>query len=299
LLTRRRCLLHLCCRLVLKGPDFGTDTGAMATPTSRLTNSSTRQPDAGEPLSGRVKGIGQILVVDDERPLLRSLARILEADSQHVTLADDPERLDAVLDDPALDVILVDLVMGRTSGLDVLERVKRERPEVEVIVMTGHASIESAVGCMRSGAFDYLQKPFDDVHRVRTTVRKAVERRCLLRRNRELEEELRGRDAVSGLIGSSPPIRAVLRAILSLRHNESSVVIRGESGTGKELAARALHATSPRSDGPFVTVDCGAIPAATRRARSPMPLAPRACFARPTAGHSSWTRWGSCRPASR
>jgi two-component system response regulator HydG len=235
----------------------------MGTSTSRhmgLMGVPTPTSDGNGAVPGHAKGAGQILVVDDERPLLRSLQRILEADSQQVTVADDPERLDELLDDPALDVVLVDLVMGRTSGLDVLERVKRERPEVEVVVMTGHASIESAVGCMRSGAFDYLQKPFDDVHRVRTTVRKAVERRCLLRRNRELEEELRGRDAVSGLIGSSPAIRAVLRSILSLRHNESSVVIRGESGTGKELAARALHATSPRAEGPFVTVDCGAIP---------------------------------------
>ena len=206
------------------------------------------------------RGAGLVLVVDDEPLLLRSLRRILESDGQRVVLVGDPAALEGPLEDPALDVVLLDLVMGSTSGLDVLDRLKRERPEVEVIVMTGHASIPSAVGCMRRGAFDYLEKPFDDIHRVRNTVRKAVERRCLLRRNRELEDELRARDALSGLLGSSLPMRSVSRLIRSLRHNESSVVIVGESGTGKELAARALHATSPRAEGPFVPVDCGALP---------------------------------------
>ena len=203
---------------------------------------------------------GLILIVDDEPLLLRSLRRILESDAQHCAVAENPERLDGHLENPALDVVLLDLVMGRTSGLDVLERVKRERPEVEVIMMTGHASIQSAVGCMRRGAFDYLEKPFEDIHRVRMIVRNAIERRRLLRRNRELEEALRGRDAMASLIGTSEAMRSVVRAIVSLRHSESSVVIVGESGTGKELAARALHASSPRAAGPFVPVDCGALP---------------------------------------
>jgi two-component system response regulator HydG len=231
-------------------------TTQMAMPTSANSAARVRRGRRTAP----DQGSGLILVVDDEPLMLRSLRRILEADSQRVVVADDPDRLDACLADPDLDVVLVDLVMGRTSGLDVLDRVKRERPEVEVIVMTGHGSIESAVGCMRSGAFDYLQKPFDDIHRVRTTVGKAVERRALLRRNRELEDELRGRDAIGEFVGTSAAMRSLLRSIQSLRHNESSVVISGESGTGKELAARALHATSPRAEGPFVPVDCGALP---------------------------------------
>ena len=249
------------CRPLLKRPEFGTDNEAVvALSKSTQIDAPTRPRTRGGGTPVRAKGSGLILVVDDEPLMLRSLRRILEADAQRVVVADDPDGLDEHLADPGLDAVLVDLVMGRTSGLDVLNRVKRERPEVEVIVMTGHASIESAVGCMRSGAFDYLQKPFDDIHRVRTTVRKAVERRCLLRRNRELEEELRGRDAVAAFVGTSPAMRSLVRSIQSLRHNESSVVITGESGTGKELAARALHATSPRAGGPFVPVDCGALP---------------------------------------
>jgi two-component system response regulator HydG len=117
---------------------------------------------------------GLVLLIDDEELLLRALARILRGDGHRVELASGPEQAERFLQDPELDVVLVDLVMGRANGLDVLERVKCLRPEVEVVVMTGHASIESAVGCMRRGAFDYLAKPFDDVHRVRTTVRKAL-----------------------------------------------------------------------------------------------------------------------------
>jgi DNA-binding NtrC family response regulator len=249
-------------RTSLKRPDSGTDTAGMALRREGQALEQNGTSGAGGIVSPGANDRGLVLVVDDEPLMLRSVRRILEADAQRVVLAQEVEHLDVRLSDPSLDVVLLDLVMGATSGLEVLERLKRERPEVEVIVMTGHASIESAVGCMRRGAFDYLEKPFEDVHRVRTTVRKAVERRRLVRRNRELEAELLGREPFSGLLGSSTAMRSLVRSIRSLRHNESSVVISGESGTGKELAARALHATSPRAAGPFVPVDCGALPEA-------------------------------------
>jgi two-component system response regulator GlrR len=159
---------------------------------------------------------GLVLLVDDEPLLLRSLRRILESDGHRTVLAETAQAALPLLVEPELDVVLVDLFLGHSSGMELLERVKRERPELEVIVMTGHATIESAVGCIRRGAFDYLAKPFDDIYRVRT--------------------------------------------IESLRHNESSVLLQGESGTGKELVARAIHAASPRAEGPFVPVDCGALP---------------------------------------
>jgi DNA-binding NtrC family response regulator len=126
--------------------------------------------------------------------------------------------------------------------------------------MTGDASIESAVGCIRRGAFDYLAKPFGDIYRVKTIVAQALERHRLVQRNRELEEALRGRGAAPALIGNSPPMRALQRTIASLHHNESHVLVQGESGTGKELVARALQQNSPRADEAFVPVDCGALP---------------------------------------
>ncbi len=203
---------------------------------------------------------GLVLLVDDEAPLLSALRRILQADGHRVLTAEDAAQAEPHLHEPELDVILLDLVLRGGSGLDLLERVRRLRPEVEVIMMTGHGSIESAVGCIRRGAFDYLEKPFDDVLRVRTTVRQALGRRRLVRRNRELEQELRGRGSRVELVGSSPRMRALHRTIQSLRHNESHVLIQGESGTGKELVARALHAASRRAEGAFVPVDCGALP---------------------------------------
>jgi len=221
-------------------------------------------PVPGGPLlteeTGERDALRLVLLVDDEPLLLRSLERILRPEGYRIATAVSPEEMRAALDDPALHVILLDLFLGSANGLDVLDRVKSSRPEVEVIVMTGHASIESAVGCMRRGAFDYLEKPFGDDHRVRTTIRNAVERRQLLSRNRELERELRGRFAGPELVGSSPRMRALRRMIGSLRHNESNVLIQGESGTGKEIVARAIHAASPRCAGPFVPVDCGALP---------------------------------------
>jgi len=198
--------------------------------------------------------------VDDEPLLLRSLRRILETDGHRTVLADSPEAAEPVLGNPDLAVVLLDLFLGATSGLDLLDRLKHERPEVEIVVMTGHASIESAVGCIRRGAFDYLAKPFDDIYRVKTTVRKALERRRLVQRNRQLEQELRGKAATPELIGHCPAMHALQRTIHSLRHNESHVLVQGESGTGKELVARAIQVNSPRTTGVFVPVDCGALP---------------------------------------
>jgi two-component system response regulator HydG len=201
-----------------------------------------------------------VLLVDDEPLLLRSLKRILEGGGYSTVLAESREAAEPVLSDPRLGVVLLDVLLGRSSGLEILERVKRDRPEVEVIMMTGHASIESAVGCIRRGAFDYLAKPFDDVHRIRNIVGKALERRDLVQRNRELEKELLGRSAMPELVGNSPQMRTLARTIHSLRHNTSHVLIQGESGTGKELVACAIHASSPRSGEEFVPVDCGALP---------------------------------------
>jgi len=222
--------------------------------------SSECAPPAAERTGRLAARPGFVLVLDDEPLMLRALARILREDGHQLVLAEDLSAAEPALEDPALDVLLLDLRLGAESGLELLERVKRERPEVEVVVMTGHASIESAVGCMRQGAFDYLAKPFDDVHRVRTTVHKALERRRLLERNRQLEEQLEEVGRIPDLIGHSPKMRRLAQRIASLRHNESHVLIQGESGTGKELVARAIHTASPRHAGPFVPVDCGALP---------------------------------------
>ncbi len=201
-----------------------------------------------------------MLLVDDEPLIVRALARILGPDNHRLLTAECIEQVDAALAEPSLDVVLLDLRFGQHDGRALLERLKREQPEVEVIIVTGHASVESAVDCMRAGAFDYVEKPFPDATRVRLTVQLAIERRRLVSRNHELERELTARGASPTLVGSSHAMRALQRTLASLRHSESTVLIQGESGTGKELVAAALHASSPRRGGPFVPVDCGALP---------------------------------------
>ena len=126
--------------------------------------------------------------------------------------------------------------------------------------MTGYASIDSVVACMRAGAFDYLEKPFADPRRVVQTLERALARRRLRVRNRELEGELGRRSALERVVAQSASMRRVLQTVRDLASNESNVLIEAESGTGKELLARAIHETSPRSGGPFVPVDCGALP---------------------------------------
>jgi DNA-binding NtrC family response regulator len=207
----------------------------------------------------RAQLAGTILLVDDEPLFLRALERILHGDRHALRCASSAAEAERALADGEVDVVLLDVRLGATSGVELLEQLKRGRPDLEVVMMTGHGSVESAVDCMRRGAFDYLEKPFADPHRVRALIARAIERRRLVARNRDLERELAQR-AHPALIGASPEMRAVLRTIEGLRHNESSVLIQGESGTGKELVAAAIHAASPRNARPFVPVDCGALP---------------------------------------
>jgi DNA-binding NtrC family response regulator len=215
---------------------------------------------ASDPIAGGTASPkpGFVLLVDDEPLFLKALVRILRPEGHRVVTAASRSEAEPHLDDPDIEVVLLDLHLGDASGLEILDELKVRRPELEVVMLTGHASVETAVDAMRKGAFDYLEKPVQDAHRVRATIRRAIERRRLLSRNRELERELA--DRRSALVGSSRAMRAVDRTIESLRHNESTVLIEGESGTGKELVAAAIHAASPRADGPFVPVDCGALP---------------------------------------
>jgi DNA-binding NtrC family response regulator len=196
--------------------------------------------------------------VDDEPLWLRAVRRSLEAQGHEVFCALDVEEAEPFLHDPELDLALVDLRLGRASGIDWLDHAKRAQPALEVVVMTGYATVDTAVAAMRRGAFDVLTKPLDGPDRLARLVAGALDRRRLLRGS-----GARRRDPLATaplLVGASAPMRQLQRTIESLRENESHVLLQGESGTGKELVARALHAASPRAAGPFVPVDCGALP---------------------------------------
>ncbi len=211
--------------------------------------SANRRPSSGT----------RVLIADDEPSIVRVLRRQLERDGFEVVEATDVGRLRAQLAREP-EIVLLDLRLGDASGLDLIGELRERCPDTETIVMTGYASIDSAVECMRAGAFDYLEKPFADPRRVRQTLDRALERRRLRVRNRELEGELGRRSALERVIAQSSGMKRVLQTVRDLSANESNVLIEAESGTGKELIARAIHETSPRGAGAFVPVDCGALP---------------------------------------
>jgi two-component system response regulator HydG len=201
----------------------------------------------------------RVLIADDEPAIVRVLRRQLERDGVEVVEASDASVLRAQLAREP-EVVLLDLRLGQVSGLDLIAELRERSPDTETIVMTGYASIDSAVECMRAGAFDYLEKPFSDPRRVQQTLERALERRRLRVRNRELEGELGRRSALERVVAQSAAMKRVLQTVRDLSQNESNVLIEAESGTGKELIARAIHETSPRGTGAFVPVDCGALP---------------------------------------
>jgi len=235
----------------LKRPDFGTEE-------KRMNASPPARPARSLPAHSRTQP-GRILLVDDEPLWLRALGRLLEASGHEVHCAQSPEEAEPWLRSCDLDLALVDLRLGPHSGIEWLEHARRAQPDLEVVVLTGHGSVDSAVEAMRRGAFDYLTKPLGSPDRLAAVVGAALERRRLARLGRDAGAEA---ERVRGnvLVGSSAPMRRLLRTLAGLRENESHVLLQGESGTGKELAARTLHATSPRGAGPFVPVDCGALP---------------------------------------
>ena len=204
----------------------------------------------------------RVLVVDDEPVLLKALQTLLAKKGYQVTALDSPISATQKLAQEDFDVALLDVKMPDLSGLELLTAVKHRRPEVEVIMMTGHATVETALAAVKAGAYDYLTKPFEDVELVARAVAKAAERKHLFDRNRELETALRQKEGGvpgDGLVGNSGAIRDVTRMVDAVAYSAATVLVNGESGTGKELVARALHAKSPRRGQPFVALNCGAL----------------------------------------
>jgi DNA-binding NtrC family response regulator len=201
----------------------------------------------------------RVLVVDDDKVVLKAVSEILKrANCDVVAIEDSVEGLAAAVE-PGFDVAMLDIKMPNVTGMDILKEVKARRPEVEVVMMTAFATVETAVAAVKAGAYDYLTKPFENIDDVVITVTKAFERKALLDRNRQLEGMLEVRDRFEGLIGQGPKMQAVFRLIEGVAYSSATVLVMGESGTGKELAARALHYKSPRRDKPFVAVNCSAL----------------------------------------
>jgi two-component system, NtrC family, response regulator PilR len=201
----------------------------------------------------------RLLVVDDERSMRDLLAITLRQHSYDVAVADGGEAAIAALKAGSFDLVITDLRMRKLDGLGVLKAAKEISPETVVLVITAFASTETAVEAMKLGAYDYITKPFK-LEEIRLTVDKALERKRLHDENVALKRQLRKHQGFENFIGRSRTMMEVFDTIRKTADSTSTVMITGESGTGKELAALAVHHESPRHNGPFVSVNCGAIP---------------------------------------
>ncbi|MEW5724917.1 MAG: sigma-54 dependent transcriptional regulator, partial [Thermodesulfobacteriota bacterium] len=199
-----------------------------------------------------------ILVVDDEKNYTLVMATLLTDQGYEVLTAQSGEEALSLLQVHDLDLILTDMTMPRLDGIELLARVKQDRPDLPVIMMTAYGTVEKAVAAMKKGAFDYITKPFKN-EELMMTIRKALEMSRLQRENRALAEALKERYSFGGLIGKSKPMLGVYRLIEKVADSRANVLITGESGTGKELIAKAVHYHSPRAQGPFVAVNCSAL----------------------------------------
>ncbi len=197
----------------------------------------------------------QILVIDDEKNYLLILETILGEEGYEVTAINDPEMAINYLDESEVDVVITDMKMPRVSGQEILEHVQKNYPHIPVLIMTAYGSIDSAVEAMKCGAFDYISKPFAN-DELMLSVKKAV---MLSRSEQEiilLRQTLAREHGPHKLVGRSKPIREVLQMVSRVAPSKSTVLVTGESGTGKELVAKAIHYTSSRKDGPFISVNC-------------------------------------------
>lgn len=200
-----------------------------------------------------------ILVVDDEPSIREFLQIMLEREGYGVSSAENGREALNYCRKKKYDVVITDIRMPKVSGLDVLSSVKEISPETKVIMITAHASFESAVESMKEGAYDYITKPFN-IDEVKTTIRKALQKNGSSQNSVQKKKEKGSVAHFAGMTSASPEMLRVFAVIPKAADSKANVLITGESGTGKELVARAIHSNSPRNHGPFITINCGGVP---------------------------------------
>ena len=206
-----------------------------------------------------MKPRAHILVVDDEINIRGALVTMLEKKGHQVRGVATAEEGLAQLEAAPAELVITDLRMPGIGGMEFLCRLKDTWPDTEVVVMTAYGSIDTAVEAMRCGAYDYLTKPIDR-ERFPIVVDKALERHALTTENKQLRDRLETRTRFDQMVGESEPMQRVYSLVEMVADSDVTVLLTGESGTGKELISRAIHHKSPRADGPFITLNCGALP---------------------------------------
>ncbi len=198
----------------------------------------------------------KILVIDDERPIRNALKDIFEYEKFIVSEAPDGIEGLELLKKSTYDLVLCDIKMPKMDGIDVLDKILEIQPDIPVIMISGHADIDTAVGAIKKGAYDFISKPLD-LNRLLITVRNALERQSLVTETKVLKRKI---SKTFDMIGDSPALKQIKDMIDRVAPTEARVLITGENGTGKELVARHLHEKSNRANGAFVEVNCAAIP---------------------------------------
>jgi len=199
----------------------------------------------------------KILIVDDERVALKNLEHVMKKEGYDVTATQSGANALKLLDERTFDVVLTDLRMEKVDGLQVLQRCRELHPDSEVIMITGYATLQSAVDAMKHGAFYYIAKPFK-LDEVRKVVQEAAHKVSLKKENRHLREQLDSYQGKVKIISQDPAMQKLLDMARQVAPVDTNVLISGESGTGKELFARYLHVSSSRAAGPFFAINCGA-----------------------------------------
>lgn len=201
----------------------------------------------------------RILIIDDDEAHAQAVAESLERVGCDCKIATSGEQGAKLIESETADIVITDLRMDGVDGLSILRTAKDELPDAEVIVLTGHGSINSAVTAMQLGAYTYLTKPLD-INELRHAVEKASTRVRLMRRNAELHRRLDEKFGFEGVVGNSPSMHKIIDKLKNVASTNSTVLIEGESGTGKELVARAIHQNSERKSKPFVPLNISALP---------------------------------------
>jgi two-component system response regulator PilR (NtrC family) len=204
--------------------------------------------------------MSRVLVVDDEQSMRNMLAIALQQEGYEVVTAEDGEAARRELEARSVDLIVSDIRMPGLDGIELLRFAREHTPGTEVILVTAHASTDSAVEALRLGAYDYITKPFD-IDELKLTVRRALEVKELRKENVDLKLQLADRHRLDDLVGKSEAMARVFEVIKRVTNSDFTVLITGGSGTGKELVARAIHNGGRRKDKPFVTINCAAVPA--------------------------------------
>ncbi|MCP3872303.1 MAG: sigma-54-dependent Fis family transcriptional regulator [Desulfobacteraceae bacterium] len=200
-----------------------------------------------------------VLLVEDEERMRQVIIMQLSDLDLHIHEAVDGKQAIDAFENETIHLVITDLKLPKVNGMEVLHAIKEKDPEIPVIVITAYGSIENAVKAIQEGAFDYVTKPFKE-EKLRSSVIKALQISRLTYEVRHLRQEIEDRYTFKNIVGDSPKICDVLKLAGSVSNTDTTVLITGESGTGKELLSRATHINSPRSSGPFLTVNCAAIP---------------------------------------